>query len=113
MLGEGVPQHAHDGIVFQALEGGDLGAVARHGVGDAGARGRAVDQHGAGAAHAVLAADVGAGEELVLAQEIGEVQSRLDIRPHLASVDGKGNGSHDAHACRAARLSATGARWRI
>ena len=74
------------GIVFQALEGGDLGAVARHGVGDAGARGRAVDQHGAGAAHAVLAADVGAGEELVLAQEIGEVQSRLDIRPHLAPL---------------------------
>ena len=42
----------------------------------------AVNQHGAGAAHAVLAADVGARQAQLVAQEIGEVDAGL----HTASV---------------------------
>ena len=41
---------------------GDLGAVAGHRIGDAGARRHAVDQHRAGAADAVLAAEMRAGQ---------------------------------------------------
>ena len=54
--------------------------VAGDRIGDAGARGLAVDQHRAGAAHAVLAAEMRAGEPQLLAQEIGEVRARLDQR---------------------------------
>ena len=52
-------------------------AVAAAGVGDAGARRRAVDLDGAGAAHAVLAADMRAGQQQVAAQQIGELLARL------------------------------------
>ena len=46
----------------------------------AGARAAAVDQHRAGAAHAVLAAEMRAGEAELVAQEIGERQPGLDPR---------------------------------
>jgi hypothetical protein len=49
------------------LGGGDLGAVDADGEQQAGAHWQAVDQHRAGAADAVLAADVGAGEPQVVA----------------------------------------------
>ena len=49
-------------------------AVAADGIGDAGARRRAVDLDGARAAHAVLAAEMRAGQRQVLAQEVGELQ---------------------------------------
>ena len=61
----------------QAFHRVDPAAIALHGQGEAGARGDAVDAHGAGAAHAVLAADVGAGRAEFLAQEITEQQARL------------------------------------
>ena len=53
----------------------------------AGAHRLAVDQHGAGAADAVLAADVGAGEAKLMAQAVGERQARLDIDADLLAVD--------------------------
>ena len=56
-----------------------LGAVAGDRVGDAGARDLAVDLHRAGAADAVLAADVRAGEQQLLAQEVGEVRARRHL----------------------------------
>ena len=49
---------------------------------------RAVDQHRARAAHAVLAADVGAGEAELVAQEVGEVRARpRTLALVLAAVD--------------------------
>ena len=66
----------HQRIVVEALDGAHVGAVAGHRVGDAGAGDLAVDLDRAGAADAVLAADVGAGEQQLLAQEVGEVRAR-------------------------------------
>ena len=54
----------------QRLHRGDLGAVELRGEHQARAGGLAVDQHGAGAARALLAAGVGAGEGQLVAQEV-------------------------------------------
>src|SRR5947208_3134170 len=64
----------------EALDGRQLSAVRLHREHQAGAHRLAVEQHGAGAAHAVLAADVGAGEPQVLAEEVAQDQ------PVLAAV---------------------------
>ncbi len=72
MLGERLAQDIHNRIVFQALERRHFGAVDRGREGDAGPRGRSVDQHGARAANAVLAADMRRRQVLVLAQEVDE-----------------------------------------
>jgi hypothetical protein len=47
----------------------------------------AVDQHGAGAAHAMLAADMGSGQPQMMAQAIGERQPRLDFDLDRFAVD--------------------------
>jgi hypothetical protein len=60
----------------------------------------------------MLAADMRTGKELILAQEIREVASRLDFGLDLAPIDRQGHGSHAAQACLAARWSATGASCR-
>ena len=73
------------------LDGGDLYAVGLHGEHQAGAHGHAVDQHGAGAAHAVLAAGMGAGEPEPVAQAIEQAGARLDLDRVQAPVDGKLN----------------------
>ena len=67
----------------------DLGAVAGDREGDAGARRRAVDQHGAGAADAVLAAEMRAGEVALLAQEVGEMRCAARRRGDRPAVDGE------------------------
>ena len=56
---------------------------------EAGAHRRAVHQHGAGAADAVLAADVGAREPEVLAQEVAEEPARLHEPVALHAVHGE------------------------
>ena len=66
-----------------------LGAVGLDGEHQAGARGLAVDEDGAGAADAVLAADVGAGEPEVLAQEVDEELARLAAALARLAVDGE------------------------
>ena len=72
----------------EALDGGDLGAVGLHGEHQARAHGLAVEQHGAGAADAVLAAEVGAGEPAPLAQEVGQREPGLGrVRPAGRPVD--------------------------
>src|SRR5439155_1467571 len=70
----------------EALDGRQLSAVRLHREHQAGAHRLAVEQHGAGAAHAVLAADVGAGEPQVLAEEVAQAEPRLDVAPVLAAV---------------------------
>src|ERR1700687_416903 len=63
----------------QAFDGGDL-AVDLNGKHQAGAHGRAIDDNGARAANAVLAADMGTGELEVMTQAIGQRGARLDFR---------------------------------
>ena len=65
----------------QRLDGADLCAVGLHRERQAGARRHAVDLDGAGAADAVLAADMGAGHRQLMAQEIGEQHARLGLVP--------------------------------
>ena len=64
-----------------------LGAVAGHRIGDAGANRHAVDQHRAGAADAVLAAEMGAGQVAALAQKIRQMGARLDAARNRLAVD--------------------------
>ena len=61
--------------VRAALDGGDLLAVDADGEEETGPHRLAVDEHRAGAADAVLAADVGAGQPQVVAQRVGEQPS--------------------------------------
>ena len=105
--GEGAAQARHDRVVVEALDGAHLGAVAGKRVGDAGARDLAVDLHRAGAADAVLAAQVRAGQQQMLAQEVGQVGARLDRGGHGLAVDGEADGLAGHDACPMARSSAT------
>ena len=58
----------------------DVAAVGLHGEHDAGAHRLAVEEHRAGAADAVLAADVRAGQTQLVPQEVAEQKARLDGR---------------------------------
>jgi len=71
------------------------------------------DQDRAGPAHAVLAADVRAGQELMAAQKVREMGAGLDRCPDRAAVDRQRKISHEAQACRAARSSATTKSFRL
>src|SRR5262249_21326175 len=104
---EGLAQSTHQRILIEALNGADSGAVTRDRVGDAGARDLPVDLHGAGAADAVLAADVGAGEQQLLAQKVGELGARRHLGLHRPAVDHEDDARHGAKATSDARLSAT------
>src|SRR5438445_531996 len=78
--------------------------VSRDGEEQAGARAVAVDQHRAGAAHAVLAADMGARESERVAQEIAEQQARLDRALVGRAVHRHGEGLGAAHAAASSAL---------
>ncbi len=67
----------------------DARAVALAERGEAGADLRAVEQHGAGAAIAGVAADLGAGEAEALAQRRGKPRLRRQGEPPLLAVDGE------------------------
>src|SRR5204863_9758251 len=106
-LGEGLAQAGHGGVVVEALDGADMRAVAGHRIGDAGAGDLAVDLHRAGAADAVLAAEVRAGEQELLAQEIGQVRARGHVDLDDLAVDGEGDARHAASTWAMARRTAT------
>src|SRR5262249_17937576 len=63
----------------------------------AGADRLAVNDDRAGAAHAVLAADVRAGLTAILADGVGERAPRLDTDRIIASIDGGRNGGAGRH----------------
>ena len=73
----------------QTLDGGDLVAVGLHREHQAGTHRLAIDQHGAGAADAVLAAGMRAVEQEILAQHIEQRLARLDIGGPADAVDAK------------------------
>ena len=80
-------QIGNDAGIRDAFDGFDFGAVALHGKDEAAAHHLAVDQHRAGAADAVLAADMAAGQSQILAQEIDQRLARLDALAHVLAVD--------------------------
>src|SRR6185436_15265723 len=65
----------------------DLVPVRLHREHQAGARRPAVDEHGARAADAVLAAEMGAGQAELLTQEVGKGVAGLDLRFVAAAID--------------------------
>ena len=73
--------------IGQPLDGLDLRAVALHREHQAAAHNRAVNAHRAGAANAVLAADVAAREAKVVAQEIDQRFASLDALIHVLAID--------------------------
>ena len=68
----------------QTFDRHDVGAVGPDGERQAGADAVAVHQDGAGAADAVLAADMGSGQPERVAQKIGQQQARLDARLRIS-----------------------------
>src|SRR5688572_19384104 len=81
-------------VVGKPLDRDHLGAFRLRGQHQAGAHGVAVDDHRAGAADAVLAADMGTSEPQMMTQAIGERGARLDIDTDRLAVDFEGGG-HD------------------
>ncbi len=73
----------------EPLDGDDVGAVGLHRVLRAAAHRAAVDQDGAGAAHAVLAADMHAECLQLVAQEIAEQHARLGLSRAALAVQGQ------------------------
>ena len=87
-LAERVLDHAEfAGRRRKPLDRGDLVAIGLHGEHQAGAHRLAIEQHGAGAAHAVLAAGMGAVEQKILAQRIEQCLARLDVGGAVRAVD--------------------------
>ena len=70
----------HHTVVLEAFDRAHRPAGDRRGERDARAHRFVVDEHRAGAAHAVLAAEMRAGEVQALAQEIGQRHPVLDLR---------------------------------
>jgi len=79
------------GVGGQALDGHHRVTAGLHRKHDAGAHRLAVEEDGAGPAHAVFATDVGAGQVSLVADEIGEQQARLDSPLVGLAVDGDGD----------------------
>ena len=89
----------------EPLDRGHLVAVDRHREQQAGPHRLAVEQHRAGAADAVLAADVRAGQPQVVAQEVGQQPARrhagvarhaVDGQPYVVQRVGVGHAVHAA-----------------
>src|SRR5262249_51942291 len=89
----------------QALDGVDAGAVGLDGQEKAAAHRLAVDEHGARAAHALLAAHVGAGEAEPVAEEVDQRGAGLHRGPAELAVHGEVDGPGLAHAARGAAAS--------
>ncbi len=75
------------GADADALDGGDLVAVGLHRQHQAGSNRLAIEQHGAGAADAMLATGMGAVEQEILAQRIEQRLARLDVGGTVDAVD--------------------------
>src|SRR5437660_4666394 len=97
VLHEGALEHGKLIARREPLDRADRLADGLHGKHEARAHRRAIDQHRARAAHAVLAADVGAGETAVLTDRIGERAPGLDTDRVVAAVDGEHEVAHAAH----------------
>ena len=80
-----------------ALDGEKVVAIRLHREHQARARRAPVEQDGAGAADPVLAAEMGAGEPELVAQEVRERVANLDFFLVPLAVDGQRNFSGLAH----------------
>ena len=91
---EGRAQGLHDRVVVEAFDGPDACAVAGDGQRDARARRCTVDLQCAGAAHAVFAAEMRAGQAQFLAQQVGQMGAGVYGGRHLLAVHVHRDGLH-------------------
>src|SRR5205823_3479037 len=92
-----------------ALDGRDLPAVDLNRQHETGANRRAVEEHGAGAAHAVLAPDMRPREIEIFAKEISQGRAHVHIPRVGRAVDGDANGPlHAAFPRRSSAAASTG-----
>src|ERR1700722_18653776 len=91
-------QRVHLPDAAEAFDRLDAAAFGLHREHQASAGTVAVDQHRAGAADALLAADMGAGQAQRVAQEIGEEEPRLNGGAMDRAVDGHADLAGLAHA---------------
>ena len=78
----------------EALDRRDPGAIAAHGERRAGLDGAAVDMDDASAALRGVAADMGAGQTQVLAQELDQQGARIDLCRDRLAVHRHGDPNH-------------------
>ena len=105
MLHEGALQRIELVAVRQALDGADLFAVRLYREHQARAHRLAVDEHRAGAADAVLAADMRAGLTAILANRVGQRAARLDANGVGCPLIVRVISLRSAHACLLSRLA--------
>ena len=98
MLHEGALQRVELFSVGQAFDGADFFAVRLDRKHQTGAHRRAVDQHRAGAAHAMLAADMGAGLAAIFADGVDQRAARFDANAVRSPVDRQRDFASLAHA---------------
>ena len=102
VIAEGLLQIRQLLAVGEPFHGAYLGAVSLNAEDQAGADRGVVQDHRAGTADAVLAAQVRAGVAQVVAEHVGERPARLDDQVVVAAVDPQPDGVHISHAtsCR-------------
>ena len=92
VIHEGLLQRVELPVVFEAFDGLNGLAVHPRGQMAAGIDRLAIEQHGAGAALAAVATDLGAGEVEMIAQSFGEGPAVFDFDGLRLAVDGQVNG---------------------
>ncbi len=112
ILFERLLQRAQRIFIRQRFHRGDFRPVGLHRQHQARAHRRAVVLHRAAAAHAMLAADMGAGQRQLMAQKIGETLPAVDFLLNRLAVDSKFDSlrRHDYFALRALCQASTNAR---
>src|SRR5262245_29436305 len=78
-------------ILREPLDGDNFAALRLHCQQQTAAHGLAVEEHRAGTANPMLAADMRAGQPQLMAQAIGERQARLDRKLDLTTIDLEAN----------------------
>src|SRR5262245_53650019 len=114
IVDEGLLQRMQHVALCQALDGADRPALGLHRKHQTRAHGLAIEQDGAGAADAVLAADVGAGLAAVVADGVDQRAARIDADVMAPAVDGERKLALFGHAaaCSSARRVTVPARSR-
>ena len=117
MLMEGALQGRKLAVFGKPLDSDDVAARRLSDRHEARAGLLAVDQHGAGAAVARIAADLGAGEAEFIAQGVRQARYGRQVERHRLAIDGETQGragarQHEAKLRRARRTSSSAASCR-
>ncbi len=102
LVDEGFLQRVQPAFVEQALDGLHRGAVGLVGHHQARVDGLPVHEHGAGAALALAAAFLGAGEPQVVAQQVEQALVAARAQPHRPPVQGQRDVEHLSQRLRPA-----------